>query len=155
MNVYTDRNIEKGKSIAQEYDDVCMFILHSQDRAHEEWQEISVLWCGAMKKKENKNYFYAPTESIAVHLDEMRTKINTKYKDELFLLEEKRIQLETDITSAGLNPLETRIFFLRHGLHYKKQTLEEVAEKIYYSDRHVKRILDGAYYKIGAAKTKI
>lgn len=143
--------IESGKYLANQYQNVCDMILNITDRMAEEWEALYEMAYRAREvKMPDKNMMKSsPVESVLIKIEKMRNEMDEKYCAEIAELERKRMDMDGIISSAGLTPAEDRIFHLRYGLNKKRLNYVEIGDLVYYSERHVKRVLDGAYSKIG------
>ena len=79
----------------------------------------------------------------------MRNDMDNRYCQEIAELERKRMDIEGIVESAGLSAVEQQVFYLRYGIRRKRLSLDEIADMVFYSQRHVKRVLDRCYLKIG------
>ncbi|MBN2879879.1 MAG: hypothetical protein JXN65_09650 [Clostridia bacterium] len=143
--------IESGKHLANQYSEVCAMIMTITDRMAEEWEALYDLAYRAreIKQPDKTRWKSSPVESTAVLIEKMRNEMDERYCSQIAELERKRMDIEGIIEAANLNAMESRIFHLRYGLHSKRMSLEQVADTVYYSDRHVKRVLEGVFLKIG------
>jgi len=143
--------IESGRHLANQYSEVCAMIMTITDRMAEEWEELYSLAYRAreIKQPDKTMWKTSPVESTAVLIEKMRNEMDERYCAQIAELERKRMAMEGIIESAGLNAMESRVFHLRYGLRAKRMSLEQVADAVYYSERHVKRVLDGAFLKVG------
>ena len=142
---------EAGKHLAEQYQNVCDMILNITDRMAEEWEALYDMAYRAyeMKMPEKNRLKKSPVEGVLIKIEKMRNEMDQRYCAEIAELERKRMDIEGIIASADLSPAEDRIFFLRYGLTKKRLNYVEIGDLVYYSERHVKRMLNGAYAKVG------
>ena len=143
--------IDAGKYLSAQYQNVCDMILNITDRMAEEWEALyDMAYRAREMQAPDKNAFKtSPVEGVIIRIEKMRDEMDEKYCAEIAELERKRMDMLGIFASAALSPAEDRIFHLRYGINKKRLNYEEIGDLVYYSERHVKRVLEGAYGKIG------
>lgn len=143
--------IEQGRHLAEQYLEVCTMITTITDRMAEEYEALYELAYKAreMSLPEKNRGSASPVESAVVLIEKMRNEMDGRYCREVAELERKRMDIEGIVESAELSAVEQQVFYLRYGMRRKRLSLEEIADMVFYSERHVKRVLDRCYLKVG------
>ncbi|MEX1376221.1 MAG: sigma factor-like helix-turn-helix DNA-binding protein [Eubacteriales bacterium] len=144
--------IEQGRHLSSQYQEVCAMIMTITDRMAEEYEALYEMAYKAreMSLPEKNRGKSSPVESAVILIEKMRNEMDSRYCSEIAELERKRMDIEGIVESAGLSAVEQQVFYLRYGIRRKRLSLDEIADMVFYSQRHVKRVLERCYDKVGA-----
>lgn len=143
--------VEAGKHLANQYQEVCSRIMNITERMAEEYEELYNLAYRArnMDMPDKNRLKSSPVEGAVIMIEKMRNEMDERYCNLVAELERKRLDMEGIIESSNLTAIESRVFCLRYGIRAKRLSLLDIADRVYYSERQVKRVLNRVYGKIG------
>lgn len=143
--------IDAGKLLANQYQETCSRILNITERMADEYEELYNLAYRArnMDMPDKNRLKSSPVEGAIIMIEKMRNEMDDRYCHEIAELEQKRMDMEGIITSSQLTAIESKVFYLRYGMRAKRLNLMDIADRVYYSERQVKRILAQVYGKVG------